>query len=231
MPMKNRPSFLFSYCLRHDNGSAPNPYWGHCTLVICKPVIRRVAQIDDWIVGTGSTSANGHDFSNHLIYAMRLSKVIPMLEYPDWAKRHAARKFPVKESSDYRMRLGDCIYERSDSGIVMREGVHDLEDMEHDMSGVNALISDHFLYFGREPIPIPPHLLPICHQTQGHKSRSNAPYFGNFEKWIERLPCEWNTPLNPPAMYQPVENGDGCGCARNNHETNVRRHGGCPRTL
>ena len=44
---------LFSYVVAHDGGSAPNPFWGVCTLVICKPDIRRVAQIDNWIVGTG----------------------------------------------------------------------------------------------------------------------------------------------------------------------------------
>lgn len=32
---------LYTYCIPYDDGAAPNPYWGICTLVICKPVIRR----------------------------------------------------------------------------------------------------------------------------------------------------------------------------------------------
>jgi len=44
---------LYTYCIPYDDGAAPNPYWGICTLVICKPVIRRTAEVGDWIVGTG----------------------------------------------------------------------------------------------------------------------------------------------------------------------------------
>jgi hypothetical protein len=38
---------LYSYCIPVDDGAAPNPFWDICTLVICKPVIRRTAQIGD----------------------------------------------------------------------------------------------------------------------------------------------------------------------------------------
>jgi hypothetical protein len=45
---------LFTYCIPYDDGAAPNPFWGLCTLAICKPSIRRVAKEGDWVVGTGS---------------------------------------------------------------------------------------------------------------------------------------------------------------------------------
>ena len=38
---------LFTYVLAHDNGAAPNPFGGVCTLVICKPQIRRSAKEGD----------------------------------------------------------------------------------------------------------------------------------------------------------------------------------------
>lgn len=38
---------IYSYVLRTDDGAAPNPFWGTCTLTICKPVIRRTAHIGD----------------------------------------------------------------------------------------------------------------------------------------------------------------------------------------
>lgn len=44
---------LFSYCIPVDDGAAPNPFWGVCTLAICKPAIRRVAEVGDWIAGVG----------------------------------------------------------------------------------------------------------------------------------------------------------------------------------
>ena len=51
--MTSKPT-LFSYVIPHDGGSAPNPYHGICTLVICKPVIRRIAKVKDWVVGLGA---------------------------------------------------------------------------------------------------------------------------------------------------------------------------------
>lgn len=48
---------LYSYCIPCDDGAAPNPFEGVCTLVICKPRIRLTAEVGDWIVGTGSKRA------------------------------------------------------------------------------------------------------------------------------------------------------------------------------
>jgi hypothetical protein len=42
---------LYSYCLRYDNGAAPIPFWGICTLVIYEPAIQRTAKVADWIEG------------------------------------------------------------------------------------------------------------------------------------------------------------------------------------
>ena len=45
---------LFSYVLTTDNGSTPNPFHGTCTLAVCKPAIRRAAQVGDWIMAIDS---------------------------------------------------------------------------------------------------------------------------------------------------------------------------------
>lgn len=53
----NRPGpKLYSYVLREDTGFAPNPYHGFCTLACCKPLIRRRAEIGDWVIATGSNA-------------------------------------------------------------------------------------------------------------------------------------------------------------------------------
>lgn len=39
---------IYSYVLRYDDGVAPNPYGGVCTLAICKPVIRKKPK---WVIG------------------------------------------------------------------------------------------------------------------------------------------------------------------------------------
>lgn len=56
---------LYTYCIPYDDGVAPNPLWGICTLVICKPGIRRVAKKGDWVVGTVSKNTPIGDISKH----------------------------------------------------------------------------------------------------------------------------------------------------------------------
>jgi hypothetical protein len=48
-------------------------------------------------------------------------------------------------------------------------------------------LSRHYYYFGSRAIRLPDHLLPICHQTQGHKSTLNDPYFDTFVEWVHGL--------------------------------------------
>ena len=73
---------LYSYCIPVDNGAAPNPYWGVCTLTICKPDIRRTASIGDWVIGTGAKNVKGHgDLSNKLVYAMLVTNKMTLKEW------------------------------------------------------------------------------------------------------------------------------------------------------
>ncbi len=69
---------LFSYCIPYDDGAAPNPFWGLCTLAICKPGIRRVAKEGDWVVGTGSVNSPAGDASGKVVYAMRVTQKMTM---------------------------------------------------------------------------------------------------------------------------------------------------------
>jgi hypothetical protein len=57
---------LFSYTIPIDDGAAPNPFHGMCSLVICKPAIRRVAERGDWIAALGSRNATSGDLSGCL---------------------------------------------------------------------------------------------------------------------------------------------------------------------
>lgn len=45
----HKQPYLFSYILKIDDGAAPNPFWGQCTLTICKPKIRKTADNGDWL--------------------------------------------------------------------------------------------------------------------------------------------------------------------------------------
>src|SRR5205809_724176 len=99
---------LFSYRVRFDHGSAPNPFWGVCTLVICKPRIRRLASIDDWVVGTGSATSPAGDLSGSVVYAMQVTRALSMRAYDAWSARHP-RKRPDPSHPDPRRVVGDSI--------------------------------------------------------------------------------------------------------------------------
>lgn len=191
-----RTPTLFSYVVRYDDGAAPNPYWGTCTLVICKPKIRRKAIEGDWIVGLGSKSnPTKVDYSGTIVYVMKVTKKMAMRDYDIYSKEKLRSKIPVipadsrefkRDSREWRLRLGDCIYNFSKKGIPQRLGVHRRENRVTDMSGENALLSSEFVYFGDRAIPLPTSLEGIRHENQGHRSKLNAEYLPPFLEWWEQ---------------------------------------------
>lgn len=178
---------LYSYCLRHDSGAAPNPYWGICSLVICKPQIRIHANIGDWIVGLGSkNSAYLGDISNEVIYAMKVTKKMTMAEYDKYCLKQLPSKVPDWNNKDFRRRVGDSIYDYPTSDTPqLRKSVHNERNRDTDLKGKYALLSDHFWYFGNKPIKLPDNLSNIMHPSPNHKSKENTKYISDFVKWIE----------------------------------------------
>ncbi len=176
---------LFSYTIPIDDGAAPNPFHGMCTLAICKPRIRSVAERGDWIAGIGSCNAPSGDLSGHLVYAMRVEDVLTLAEYDRQCRLHWCHRIPNMTSPDLAERLGDCIYDFSQGKPVQRPGVHGPLNRDNDLSGQNVLISRHFYYFGSRALPLPTRLLGICHQARGHRSDANDPFFDDFVKWID----------------------------------------------
>ncbi len=139
---------LFSYTIPVDDGAAPNPFDGICTLTICKPGIRRVAIKGDWVAGLGSMNAPSGDLSGRLVYTMRVGEVLTIEEYDRFAPIRWPSRIPKIDSRDLSARLGDCIYDFSTHPPKQRPGVHDERNRETDLSGENALIATHFFYFG-----------------------------------------------------------------------------------
>lgn len=198
---------LYSYCIPIDDGAAPNPYWGICTLVICKPAIRRTTRVGDWIVGTGSAHTRIGDVRNKVVYIMRVSQKMTLQEYDLYVQEHCPYKVPDWFNADVRRQLGDAIYDFSEDPPRIRPSVHTEENRERDLRGKYALISDHFYYFGDNPIPLPEYLLPIVRQQQGHRSSRNAPYVELFVSWLSSLKLTPNQLYgNPqiPLRHSPI---------------------------
>lgn len=184
---------LYTYLLPIDDGAAPNPFWGVCTLVICKPAIRRTAAVGDWIVGLGAkhtwtNNRRGTNLRCRVIYAMRVTNKMPMDDYDDYVKASLPEKCPEWGSQDHRRRLGDSIYDFSVTDPKhprLRDSVHTEANRARDLSGKCALLSDHFYYFGNKSVQLPEHLRVIVPKQQETRSKTNGPYFTTFVRWIE----------------------------------------------
>lgn len=197
---------LYSYCLRFDDGAAPNPYWGTCTLAICKPAIRRTAKKGDWIMGHGSKNEwDHHDISQSMVYAMEVTDVLSMKEYDAFCRTSLPGKVPDWTSSDFRRRVGDCIYDFA-LGIepTLRRSVHNKDNRQTDLSGEKVLLSTHFYYFGDKPTALPQNLLALLHPMQGHKSHANDPYITEFIQWVEHQGWKGNTLLGEPQLQDRI---------------------------
>lgn len=196
---------LYSYCIPYDDGAAPNPYWGVCTLVICKPAIRRTAKAGDWIAGTGAKYARladgtVKDMSGRLVYAMKVTEKLTMAEYDARTRTRLKEKIPSWRSADRRRRLGDSIYDFSMKKPTQRKGVHVEGNIKTDLNGKHALLSTHFFYFGKEAVLLPKRLQEIAQNRQGHRRRLNDPFVEEFTEWIEGLGHEQATILGEPLL-------------------------------
>lgn len=206
---------LFTYTIPVDDGAAPNPFNGMCSLAICKPGIRRTANVGDWVAATGSKNAPSGDLSGRLVYAMRVEEKLTLKQYDDFALSRWPHRIPNVNSMALIDRLGDCIYDYSGGRAEpeQRKGVHNAGNKETDLSGEFVLISKDFYYFGSRAIRLPDYLIGICHQTQGHRSNSNTPFFDLFVDWIRGLNISLGQLYGWPDFIANWENGATCdGC-------------------
>jgi Nucleotide modification associated domain 2 len=130
---------IYYYKLTHDAGAAPCIQRGILSLAICKPIIRRSAEVGDIIFGF---TANSLDRQNRLIYAALITKKLRKGEY------YEGDKFTSRD---------DCIYEFRQGRYVRRKDAkfhNNPGDLSHDLGEhpeyprANVLLSTDFRYFG-----------------------------------------------------------------------------------
>lgn len=187
---------VYTYVLDHDLGLAPNPFWGYCTVAVCKPNIRKSKKlkIGDWIVGTGSRALEKRykrprgKYVNKLIYAMEVNEILTFEEY--WNDARFIIKKPVLNGSLAKM-YGDNIYsplENGDWGQLNSahsnaDGSANTKHLKADTSGKNVLISTNFYYLGDSCIPIPEKYEKLVWATQGEKTFENG-IAADYIDWI-----------------------------------------------
>jgi len=197
---------LHSYVVARDYGFAPNPFNGYCTLCTCKPLIRRHAETDDWIVGTGSKTRARQGY---LVFAMRVTEHMSFTDY--WNDVRFLMKRPNLRGSK-KQAYGDNIYRRDDAGWHQINSHHSLPDGQKNMDNVvrdtsadRVLISNDFTYWGRMGPSIPSRFRgsetwpDIC-AGRGHKNNFPADMVEDFVGWIRSLetrgvhgdPLDWS---------------------------------------
>lgn len=200
---------IYSYVVARDFGFAPNPFYGFCTLATCKPVIRRVAAVGDWVVGTGSARQK---HQGRLVYAMKISEVLTFDDY--WSDTRFTEKKPNLHGS-VKQAFGDNIYHRTggesswrqaDSHHSLSTGAINIENMKDDTQTNRVLISTEFVYYGGEGPKVPHDLrsfngYDICAAGRNHKSIFPAELVAAFANWFRSLnehgylgaPLDWQT--------------------------------------
>lgn len=199
---------LHSYVVARDYGFAPNPFFGICTLATCKPRIRSVARIGDWVVGTGSKR---YGREKRLVYAMRVTGSMTFEQY--WADPRFQVKKPNLRGSK-KQAFGDNIYHLSTKGSWRQENSHhSLEDgrpnqnnVATDTSTNRVLFSDDFVYWGGSGPVLParflnygPGHITLC-VVRNHKNDFPAAFVDEFVVWIRSLgekgyvgePLDWS---------------------------------------
>ena len=72
---------LYSYLVTTDNGSAPCVSDNLLSLAICKPTIRRCAQINDIIIGLCAKSMKLKNKSPQILYIARITSIVSLQNY------------------------------------------------------------------------------------------------------------------------------------------------------
>lgn len=165
-----------------DWGFAPNPFFGFCTVACCKPTIRRVAEVGDIIVGTGTKSKG---LSGRLVFVMRVTEKMDFQSY--WADPRFFRKRPTM-TKGRMVGYGDNIYQPDEGGNwtqipshhSLANGAENLYNKNKDTSSNHVLISDQYVYWGGDGPSVPNYLrdfegVDLCAPTQGHISAKIFP--------------------------------------------------------
>ena len=179
---------LYSYVVDRDYGFAPNPFHGFCTLATCKPVIRRVAQVGDWIVGTGSAYRSR---TGHIVFAMRVSETITFEDY--WEHPRFRAKRPNLRGS-LKQAFGDNIYHKEqESGLWLQEDSHHCHEdgtsnpknIVNDTQTDRVLVGEDFIYWGGSGPKIPDfHGIDICKRGPAHKSKFPEHVVSALVEWF-----------------------------------------------
>lgn len=187
---------LYSYKMVHDDRFAPNPFWGHLTLAVCKPYIRLNVRVGDWISGWTSKSLRGASTEvgkEKLLYLARVSEKLTFEQY--WNDPRFENKKPGRlDDKNDDKRFGDNIYKPDSSaegGFVQVKNLNHVEkNKKKDLKGQFVLVCGEFYYFGKKsPLDIPLEFKPNIPKAQsayGSKTEEPTDFINYVRKHVSQ---------------------------------------------
>ena len=177
---------LYVYKLTTDNGGAPAVYRNKLSLAICKPKIRAVAQVGDWIVGV---AGQGLLPSAPLVYLMQVTEVSEDGTY------YASKSFKTRP---------DAVYEWKGNKLAWKPGAafHGPEDTLRDV-GVGpryevarVLLSNRYRYFGRAASPSYSAIAPRAHKMAQNIGRAYRVNHSDavYDAWMKVIHSAFKKP-------------------------------------
>lgn len=220
---------IYRYIVSYDAGTAPNPFEGWCTLAICKPRIRKTAQVGDWVVGFRACNLGnvGTGFG-HVLYAMQVEESLTFAEY--WAdKRFRLRRPSSQNPGPDNFYRPTCSATGVETFEWVENTVHDIDACKRDLSGQKVLITRKFWYFGTQSAEqdrrLPMDLLHLSPTTQGHVVRKHRKPddVRMLEAWLKNFPTGMSGEPTAPRQL--------AGQDRRSNSGSSRKASGCgPRT-
>lgn len=128
------PKF-YVYKMTADNGGAPCVRNGLLSLAICKPVIRRIAKVNDVIFGFGAMH-----YGERLIYIAVITDKLPPGIY------YRATRYRSRPDCIYQWRRGSARWVRGK--LYHEDGAQLASDVGHHFEKAHVLLSRDFRYFG-----------------------------------------------------------------------------------
>ena len=198
---------LYAYIVARDDGFAPNPFHGFCTLACCMPVTRRVAQKCDYVVGLAGTRLRpGGDW--RIIYAMQVTDKMTFGQY--WLDPCFFAKRPDM-SAGGKKALGDNIYRWDDEQKEYRQapsrhsnadGTENLKKKHHDTKKNDCcvLISSKFAYWGGKGPALPDNLRFLKSAFE----RSDRNHRRNFSREEVEAFIEWFADQEKGCLGEPT---------------------------
>ena len=189
-PMRTETTRLFTYKVASDNGSAPNPYFGVCTLALSVPRIRQEAEPGDLVVGFGCRAAADPDEEFRGVHVMQVDEGVSWPLYIARCRASLPGKIPGPGAPERH--AGDCIYplEVGRVGRIPLASLsgHDVSSYPKDVeAGANVLMARCFWYFGagdRHRLVVPEAMRELSPAGQGHQSRKNTRFIPAFVQWF-----------------------------------------------